>query len=50
MNGFILPPSLLVSGLLAFLALALNFISPGAAAVVGAIAALILMKLIIFGS
>ena len=46
-NIFFLPPSLILSGLLALLALALNYFSPGAAAVVGAIAALVLLKLLL---
>lgn len=49
MNGIPLPPTLIVSLLLALLALAVNQFSPGAAALVGAIAALIFLKLLIFG-
>ena len=49
MNGFMLPASLIVSFVLAVLALVLNQFSPGAAALVGAIAALIFIRLLIFG-
>lgn len=50
MNGLaILPPDLILVALLAFLALLLNFVSPGAAALVGAVAAIIFIKLLIFG-
>jgi hypothetical protein len=49
MNGIPLPPTLILSGLLALLALVLNGFSPGLAALVGAIAALIFIKLLIFG-
>lgn len=49
MNGFALPLSLIVSFLLAVLALVLNQVSPGAAALVGAVAALIFLKLLLFG-
>jgi hypothetical protein len=46
-NIFFLPPSLILSGLLALLAVMLNYFSPGAAAVVAAIAAILFMKLLI---
>lgn len=49
MNGFLLPPTLILSGLLAVLAFVLNFVSPGAAALVGAIAALLFIKLLLMG-
>jgi uncharacterized membrane protein len=49
MNGIPLPLALIVSLLLALLALAVNQFSPGVAALVGAIAALIFIKLLIFG-
>ena len=49
MNGFLLPPTLILSGLLAVLALVLNLVSPGAAALVGAIAALFFIKLLLMG-
>ena len=49
MNGIPLPPILIVSLLLALVALAVNQFSPGVAALVGAIAALIFIKLLIFG-
>jgi hypothetical protein len=49
MNGVPLPPTLILSGLLAILALLLNVFSPGLAALVGAIAALVFIKLLIFG-
>lgn len=50
MNGFTLPFTLLLSFFLAVLALVINQVSPAAAALVGAIAALIFIKLLIFGS
>jgi len=40
---------LILSGVLALLALVLNQFSPGAAALVGAVAALIFIKLLVFG-
>ena len=49
MNGFILPPTLILSGLLAVLALVLTPFSPGAAALLGAMAAALFIKLLIFG-
>jgi hypothetical protein len=49
MNGIPLPPTLIASLLLALLALAVNQFSPGTAALVGAIAAIIFIKLLIFG-
>jgi len=49
MSGFILPESLILSFLFAVIALILNLFSPGAAALVGAIAALVFIKLLIFG-
>lgn len=49
MNGFSLPFSLILSFFLAVLALVVNQVSPGAAALVGAIAALIFLKLLLFG-
>ena len=49
MNGMIFPASLILSFALAIMALALNQFSPGAAAVVAAIAALIFIRLLIFG-
>jgi hypothetical protein len=49
MNGFLLPPTLILSGLLAVLALVLNLVSPGAAALVAAIAALLFIKLLLMG-
>jgi len=49
MNGMLLPLELIVSLILAVLALALNAFSPGAAAIVGAIAALIFIKLLLLG-
>ena len=49
MNGTILPLELILSLVLAVLALALNSFSPGAAAIVGAIAALIFLKLLLLG-
>jgi hypothetical protein len=49
MNGIPLPPTLVLSGLLALLALVLNQFSPGLAALVAAIAALIFIKLLILG-
>ena len=44
---FLLPPSLILSGLLAILALALNFVSPGVAVIVASIAAIVFLKLLI---
>ena len=49
MSGFILPESLILSFFLAVIALILNLFSPGAAALVGAIAALVFIKLLILG-
>jgi len=49
MNGMYLPTELIVSFFLAVLALALNLFSPGAAAILGAIAAVIFIKLLILG-
>ena len=49
MNGMILPTELILSFFLAVLALVLNVFSPGAAAFVGAIAALIFIKLLLLG-
>jgi hypothetical protein len=49
MHDVFLPPSLIVSFLLALLALALNYVNPGAAAFVGAVAALIFLKLLVMG-
>ncbi len=49
MNGFALPLSLILSFVLAVLALVVNQVSPGVAALVGAVAALIFIKLLIFG-
>ncbi len=43
-----LPPALIVSFVLALLALALNVVHPGAAALVGAVGALIFLRLLIF--
>jgi hypothetical protein len=50
MNGSTLPISLVASFLLAVLALLVNQVSPGVAALVAAVAALIFIKLLIFGS
>ncbi len=50
MNGNVFPPLLwILSVLLALLALALNAFSPGAAALVGAVAALVFIALLIIG-
>ena len=49
MNGMLLPLELIISLFLAVLALALNAFSPSAAAFVGAIAALIFIKLLLLG-
>lgn len=49
MNGLILPASLILSFVLAVTALVLNQFSPATAALVGAIAALIFIRLLIFG-
>jgi hypothetical protein len=49
MNGIPLPPTLILSLLMAVLALLLNVFSPGLAALVAAIAAIIFIKLLIFG-
>ena len=49
MNGFMLPASLIISFALAVLALVLNQFSPGAAALVGAIAAALFIGLLILG-
>ena len=49
MNGMILPASLILSFVLAVMALALNQFSPGAAALIAAIAALIFIRLLILG-
>ena len=50
MNGnFFFPPLLILSTLLALLALALNVVSPGAAALVGGIAALVFIAMLITG-
>ncbi len=49
MNGFVLPFSLILSFVLAVLALAVNQVSPGAAALVGDGAALIFIKALLLG-
>lgn len=49
MHDVFLPPSLIVSFLLALLALVLNYVNPGVAAFVGAVAALIFLKLLVMG-
>lgn len=49
MNGFLLPASLILSFVLALLALVVNQFNPALAALVGAIAALIFIRLLIFG-
>jgi len=49
MNGFLLPASLILSFFLALLALVVNQFNPGLAALVGAVAALIFIKLLVFG-
>ncbi len=49
MNGTLLPTELILSLVLALAALVLNTFSPGAAAVTGAIAALIVLKLLVMG-
>ena len=49
MNGMLLPTELILSFALAILALVLNAFSPGAAALAGAVAALIFIKLLLFG-
>lgn len=50
MNHIYLPPTLIISFLLALAALLLNYLNPGVAAIVGAIAALIFLKLLVMGS
>jgi hypothetical protein len=50
MSGSALPFSLIASFLLAILALLVNQVAPGVAALVAAVAALIFIKLLIFGS
>jgi hypothetical protein len=47
MHNIYLPPTLIISFLLALAALLLNNLSPGAAAVVGAIAAIVFLRLLI---
>lgn len=49
MNGFTLPFSLILSFVLAVLALVVNQVSPGAAALIAAVAALMFIKLLILG-
>lgn len=49
MNGTLLPIELILSFTLALMALVLNTFSPGAAAVAGAVAALIFLKLLVTG-
>lgn len=49
MNGITLPTTFLASFLLAVLALVLNHFSPGGAALVGALAALLFLKFMILG-
>jgi len=49
MHHVFLPPELVLSFALALAALVLNAINPGVAAVVGAIAALIFLKLLVTG-
>jgi len=49
MNGMLLPTELIISFVLALVALVLNTFSPGAAAVAGAMAALIFLKLLVTG-
>ncbi len=49
MNGFALPFTLILSFSLAILALVINQVSPGAAALVAAIAAVIFIRLLVVG-
>lgn len=49
MHDIFLPPSLIISFVLALLALVLNYVNPGVAALVAAIAALIFLKLLVMG-
>ena len=49
MNGSTLPFSLIAAFLLAVLALLVNQVSPGVAALVGVVAALIFIRLLILG-
>ena len=49
MNGFTLPFIIILSLVLAVLALVVNQVSPGAAVLVAALAALIFLKLLLFG-
>jgi len=50
MHNIYLPPTLIISFLLALAALLLNNLNPGVAAVTGAVAALIFLKLLVTGS
>jgi hypothetical protein len=50
MHNVFLPPSLILSLLLALAALLVNALNPGAAALIAAVAALIFMKLLLTGS